>query len=100
MDDSITMRDPALQARAASTAYAQAHAILEAEPAMTAADLVDRLRQRAAELAAAAGSGPAPVEPPAPHAPPSREPDHPGLGAAAAKARDRMSGGSAATTDA
>ena len=51
MDDSVTLRDADLEARAANTAYAQARAVLEATPEITATDLVERLRRRAAELA-------------------------------------------------
>jgi hypothetical protein len=89
MDDSIVMRDPNLEARAANTAYAQARAVLEAEPEIGAADLVERLRLHAAELAAAVASDqPKPIPMPGP--PAGRSPGEPGLGAAATEARERM----------
>jgi hypothetical protein len=93
VDDSITMRDPNLEARAANTAYAQARAVLEADPEISAADLVERLRQRAEELAAQADAGDRADAVPAPRAPAPRDPDEPGLGAAAAQARERADGG-------
>jgi hypothetical protein len=89
VDDSIVMRDPNLEARAANTAYAQARAVLEAEPEISARDLVERLRAHAAELAAAvAPDRPKPIPMPGP--PAGRSPGEPGLGAAAAEARERV----------
>lgn len=93
MDDSITMRDPNLEARAANTAYAQARAMLESDPEISAGDLVEGLRQRAEELAARAEAGHGTTAAPAPRASAPRDPVEPGLGAAAAAARERADGG-------
>ena len=92
-DESVTLRDPELESRAASTAYAQARAVLAAEPGISAAELVERLRQAAGELADAADGIRAEraEAAPWPSAEADREANRPGLGAAAALARDRMS---------
>lgn len=90
MDSSITRRDAAAEARIASSAYAQAHAVLQANPAISAADLVERLRERAEALADDAGEDDRVV--PEPGAATPREAGRPGLGAAAAAARERAPG--------
>jgi hypothetical protein len=97
MDESVTMRDPRVEARVASSAYAQARAVLDAEPEISAADLVERLRQRSVELAAALG------EDPVARALDARREPGPGpsggLGEAAAAARDSISADSPSRTE-
>lgn len=89
MDESVTMRNPQIEARVASSAYAQARTLLEAEPGISAADLVERLRSNAESLAQQVGdTGPGPV--PMPRDPREHGTGGLGLGAAAAEARDRV----------
>ena len=95
MDESVTMRNPQIEARVARSAYAQARTLLEAEPGISAADLVERLRANAEALSQQAGdTGPGPV--PMPRDPREHGTGGLGLGAVAAEARDRVASPEAA----
>jgi hypothetical protein len=97
MDESVTMRDPRVEARVASSAYAQARALLEAQPEISAADLVERLRQRSVELAGALGEDPVARALDARHEPGPGSTS--GFADAAAAARNSINAGSSPPTE-